>query len=314
MNAPAPLVSVILPTRNRAALLLRAVASVLAQTHSRLELIVVNDASSDETPAVLARIDDPRLRVIHRDVNRGAAAARNAGLAAAHGELVAFQDDDDRWLIEKLAKQVAALQAAPAEVGWCLCGNIRLKSVGARYIGGDFFIRQLDYSHGIGAGGNGPDWGLIATPGWLVKREMVDQVGGFDERIRSWDDWELGLRLSKVCKMIVIDEPLWVQDWILGAGLTKAELARAKDMRIIMEKHGHMWSGQRDVLARHYYMIGRGESLHESPAVGRIELLRSLRLQPLRAQTWAAVAFSYLGRDFMRALTFGMRRLRERIQ
>jgi glycosyltransferase involved in cell wall biosynthesis len=302
------LVSVILPTRNRADLLPRAIASVLAQTYRNLELIVVNDASSDNTREVLEGISDPRLSVIHREVNKGASAARNAGIAIARGEFVAFQDDDDVWLVDKLQEQVSALQSAPKKVGWCLGGYIQMKPQQYTYIGGAYYWNQLDYSQGLGKGG--PCWWLIATPAWLVKREALERAGNFDERIRSWEDWELGLRLSEVCDRIFVDKPLYLQDHIRGSGLILDERARAAGLRIIMEKHGHIWAGNRRVLARHFYTIGRMESLCDPPPAGREYLLRSLRTDPLRIRTWAAIALCYIDQRLMRKLTAWLRKER----
>lgn len=304
-----PRVSVVLPTRNRAALVGRAIASVLAQSETDLELIVVDDASTDGTPAVLAAIADPRLRLLRRERNAGAAAARNAGLALARGEFVAFQDDDDVWLRDKLEQQLRALRAAPGR-HWCLCGSIRYERGRVRYIGGPAFTSQLDYRLGIGAGGLGPDWGMMATPGWLVRRALLQELGGFDERIRSWDDWELGLRLSRHGAPLVVDQPLWIQDWMQGAGLTRAERARASDLALIVDRHGALWADARRVQARHWYMIGRALSLHEPAPAGRAELWRAARRDPLLLRAWAALLLSLLGAERARAITTGVRRRR----
>jgi len=109
----APLVSVITPTYNRAHLLPRALESVLSQDFQDLELIVVDDGSTDETPEVIARIGDPRLRYIRFAENRGIGAARHAGVEAARADLIAFIDSDDVWLPGKLAYQVALFQEQP---------------------------------------------------------------------------------------------------------------------------------------------------------------------------------------------------------
>lgn len=310
MKASLPLVSVILPTRNRAHLLPRAIASVLAQTYRNIELIVVNDASTDSTADVLAAIGDPRLRVIHREVNKGAAAARNAGIAAARGEYVSFQDDDDYWLVQKLEKQVAALTAPGQTAGWCLSAYIRHEPDRDAYIGGAWYIRQLDYARGIGQ--EGPNWSLIATPGWLVRLGLLQDLGGFDERIRSWDDWELGLRLSqRAGQPAVVDEPLWCQDWLLGSGLTRAERARGNDMRIFMSTHASVWAHSRRVMARHWYIVGRAESMYDPAPAGRDALWRSARIWPFKLRTWAAIGMSYLGQQRAHDLTKRFRALRE---
>lgn len=305
MNAP--LVSVVLPTRNRAELLRRSLGSVLAQTHRDFELIVVDDASDDGTPALLAALSDPRVRVLRRERNAGAAAARNAGIALARGELLAFQDDDDIWLRHKLETQVRALAASP-DAALCLAGHVRMTPVQTIYIGGERFMSQLDFSRGNWIGG--PNYSLIATPGWLVRRSVLERVGTFDERLRSWDDWELGLRITQVARHIVVDEPLYVQDHVRGSAMMRAERAQGRDMEIIMQKHGPLWAGKRGVLARHHYVIGRPQSLYEPAPAGRSALWRSLRLAPWRPMTWAALAMAYLHRDAMQNLTTLRRRFR----
>ncbi len=101
-----PLVSAVIPTRDRPQLVKRAVQSALAQTLKEIEVIVVIDGPDENTRALLAEIDDPRLRVIKLPVSGGAAVARNTGIAEAAGEWVAFLDDDDEWLPQKLALQI----------------------------------------------------------------------------------------------------------------------------------------------------------------------------------------------------------------
>lgn len=286
------LVSVILPTRNRATLLRRAVASVLAQTYRDFELIVVDDGSSDTTPQVLAGIADTRLRVIRRDSDHGVTAARNAGIREAQGALLAFQDDDDIWLVDKLEKQMRALQAAPPSVGWCLAGYIRLKPQECTYIGGERFFRDVSFGHG--GSRVGLDQSLIATPNWLLRKEVLDRSGLFDERLRAWDDWELALRVRGATQCIHLDEPLYIQDHCAGGGVSMAPKARVDGMRIIMEKHSELWANQPDVLARHYFLIGRGASVLEPAPAGRRELWLSLRLQPFKFKTWLALFLAYV--------------------
>jgi glycosyltransferase involved in cell wall biosynthesis len=309
MTAASPSISVVLPTRNRAGLLRRAIDSVLAQTWRDFELIVVDDASSDDTPALLGALAEPRLRVIRREANAGAAAARNAGIAVARGAYVAFIDDDDFWLVQKLDKQVDALRRAGPECGWCVTGHLRFdRDRPLAYVGAGRY-EHLDYHAGLGP--EGPDWSLIATPGWLLRRDVLRQAGMFDERIRSWDDWELGLRLSRVTRRVLVDEPLWVQDWVAGSGLTRAERVRAGDLRLIMKTHGSLWARRPRVAARHWRMIGRAESLYDPAPAGRDALLASLRLWPFDLKTWAALGVTALGQRGVERLTRQIRRLKE---
>jgi hypothetical protein len=171
---------------------------------------------------------------------------------------------------------------------------------------------QLDFSRGAGRTrrDGAPDWALIATPTWLLKRDALDRAGPFDERIRTFEDWELGIRLEKVCKRVFVDEPLFLQDLISGGGLTRAERARASALRTIMEKHADMWRDHPDVAARHWYLIGRIESRHDGGAAGRECLLQALKLRPFSIRIWGALVLSYAGTTANRLLTRSWHRAR----
>lgn len=190
-STTSPLVSVILPTRNRAGLLGRAIGSVLRQTHDALELIVVDDASDDATQELLRGLGDPRLRTIRLPTARGAAAARNRGLQEARGSFVAFQDSDDEWRPEKLAVQLRALAGEPGGASVSVCSYRHHK--GARpldvihragVLGGDEVIRRI--VHGASPG----------TVTLLVSRDAIEAAGGFDESLPRSQDVELCLRLA----------------------------------------------------------------------------------------------------------------------
>jgi glycosyltransferase involved in cell wall biosynthesis len=183
-------VSAIVPAFNYGRYLSAAIDSALAQTYPLLELVVVDDGSTDETAAVLASYGE-RVRVLRQD-NRGPAAARNAGIAAARGELLAFLDADDGWHPRKLELQVERLAAEPAP-GLVHCGMERIDGSG----------RTL----GVATGGH-EGWiadtilrleeGVIGPPStWLVPRRIVEETGGFDERLLSSEDWDLAYRIAR---------------------------------------------------------------------------------------------------------------------
>ncbi len=119
-----PRVSVVIPAYNRADLLPRAIASVLDQTFTDYEIIVVDDASSDDTGAVARNSDGP-VRVVRNDVNRGLGGARNSGIVVASGTYVAFLDSDDEWLPGKLARQIELLDASAGSCAAC-CASYTL--------------------------------------------------------------------------------------------------------------------------------------------------------------------------------------------
>ena len=112
-----PKVSVVVTTYNRAALLPRAIRSVLAQTYEDYELIIVDDCSTDDTPDVIRTFVDSRIRVVRHAENTGQSAAINTGIRLARGEYIAFLDDDDEWVESKLLRQVRALDESDPRVG-----------------------------------------------------------------------------------------------------------------------------------------------------------------------------------------------------
>ena len=186
-----PRVSVVIPTRNRAVLLPRAVASVLAQTWTDFELLIVDDHSTDETPAVIVGFADRRIRSFRHERNTGQSKALNTGIEHARGEYVAFLDDDDEWLPAKLAAQVALLDAAPPEVGLVYCWRDELDEASRQPIGttrltlrGDIFEHVLALH-------------VPASPSsWLVRRSAARSVGGFDEGLHRAKDVDF---VSRIC-------------------------------------------------------------------------------------------------------------------
>ncbi|HUR41104.1 MAG TPA: glycosyltransferase [Verrucomicrobiae bacterium] len=248
MSDATPLVSVILPTYNRASVLRRALGSILAQTYRNLDVIVVDDGSSDDTEGVVRGMGDARVRYIRKE-NRGPGAARNAGIVLARGELIAFQDSDDEWLPEKIAKQVARLQAAPAQTGVVVCGHRELRpdavnelTVDARMARGDTLGSLLT---GL--------WYI--TPTWLVRRSALDRAGPFDEHLPSCEDHDLAFRLHDVCSFAFVPEVLVVKHHTSGSVYDHLP-SRVAGFRTLLWRHRHRWRRSPFWLARHEFMIG----------------------------------------------------------
>lgn len=195
-------VSVIIPTHNRQRLVSRAVRSVLNQTYKDLECIVVDDASSDGTPQVIQTIEDERLVYLRHDRNRGASGARNTGIRAAKSSLIAFLDDDDEWLPEKLVKQVSLLKALPEEYGMVYCWMDYLDNAG-------HIIQERHPTHrGNVFASVLVKQGIAGCPTLLVRRHVVDAVGGFDESLPRGNDGDFIRRICRVYKVDVVPEVL----------------------------------------------------------------------------------------------------------
>lgn len=196
-----PAISIVMPCFNAAAHLPRSVGSVLAQTFSDWELIAVDDGSSDDTLAWLQAHDDPRIHVLSQ-ANQGVSAARNAGLAAAHGEYVAFLDADDSWAPNFLAAMRAALQTRPdAVLAYCGWQNLGLE--GGR---GEPFIPP-DYENAAKAETlfTGCRWPIHAA---LAKRDAVVAAGGFDPGLKNAEDFALWLDVGTTAPIARVPEVL----------------------------------------------------------------------------------------------------------
>ena len=196
-----PKVSVVIPTFNRANELGRAIASVLAQSFQDFELIIVDDASSDATPAIIASIDDPRVRFIQHEVNQGGSAARNTGIKASLGEYIAFLDSDDEWLPNKLQLQVDKFACSPSDVGVVytgrevVCDGETVKVLFAQQEGD--LRKKLLQGNCVGT-----------TSSVMVKQTSLIQSGLFDERLPAAQDLDLWIRLSRICKFRELPAPL----------------------------------------------------------------------------------------------------------
>jgi len=162
----------------------------LWQREVDIEVIVVDEGSTDETPAVLRAIGDARIRVIRHDTPRGVSTARNTGAFESRGEWLAFIDDDDLWAPRKLAQQIAAARSAGRD--WAYTGSVNVGDRG-RIVSGrpplapEAIVAALPHYNAIPAGGSNV---LVRRSAWLA-------AGPFDTRLRNTEDWEMWIRLAK---------------------------------------------------------------------------------------------------------------------
>jgi Glycosyl transferase family 2 len=188
-----PLVSVIIPTHNRASLLPAALNSVYAQKgigeQFDLEVIVVDDASTDSTPDIV-RQSYPSARYIRLPKNRGVSGARNSGLAASQGAFVAFLDDDDVWLVDRLQVQLPVLErhaeagAVYSQVYFSYCNRVAKKYPDLSRARSGWVFKSLLMGN------------FMTLHSVLVRRDAFEKTGYFDEHLSSHEDWDMWLRLS----------------------------------------------------------------------------------------------------------------------
>jgi glycosyltransferase involved in cell wall biosynthesis len=196
-------VTVVLPTRDRRSLLERSLGSALDQTGVELDVLVVDDGSTDDTPAWVASVDDPRVTLVTHVESRGVAAARNTGIERARTPWIAFLDDDDVWAPAKLEEQLAALQASPGARWACvgqvtLDGRLRIIASAAPPADADHVLEPLLTLNAVPGGGSGV----------LADTALVRELGGFDTRLSLLADWDLWIRLAASAPAAVVDRPL----------------------------------------------------------------------------------------------------------
>ncbi len=198
------LVSVIIPTYNRSAILLEAVDSVLKQSHQNFELWVVDDGSTDNTRQIIEQIADRRVFYLFQE-NAGPAAARNTGIGKARGKYIAFLDSDDLWHPRKLEKQMAVFRKESG-VGLISTWSTYLNSEGRFLFKKSCRAKDTkDYLKYLLLH---PDKAFTGTPTLLVKKECFDRVGLFDEGQLLFEDWDLCFRIGLHFDIRVINEPL----------------------------------------------------------------------------------------------------------
>ena len=187
------LVSIIIPTYNREKTIVKSVQSVLNQTYTEIEVIVVDDGSIDGTKSVISSIKDERLRYIEISSNKGAGAARNVGVGMAIGKYIAFHDSDDYWLTDKLSMQMKVIREYP-EYGLVYSAYLMHLQYGI-----DHIVPPMDGS--LKLEGNIFDSLLvrntIGAPTIVLTKEVFEEVGGFDESMRSLEDWDFALKVAK---------------------------------------------------------------------------------------------------------------------
>jgi glycosyltransferase involved in cell wall biosynthesis len=284
------MVSVILPTYNRSRSLDRAMKSVLGQTYSNIELIIIDDGSNDRTEEIVTGFKDERLRYIELTENSGAAAARNEGIALAKGEFIAFQDSDDEWFPEKLQKQMSLFQKAPENVGVVYSRICRVEKGVRTYIPsedvaeGESEVRKKILTENF-----------ISLPSAVVRKECLLQTGLFDESLPCLQDWDLWIRISKTHRFMYLKEELvtaFYEEDNISLDLDKIIKAR----KIILEKHFKEFK-EAGLLLRRYVSIAHLSSIAGNMKDCRKYLGKAVLGEPLSIYSYFAFIISIFGKN-----------------
>jgi glycosyltransferase involved in cell wall biosynthesis len=257
--------------------------SVLNQSYRELELIVVDDASTDNTGAVVEKSRDSRVRYIRLDESRGGSGARNVGIEHAKGDLIAFQDSDDEWLPEKLTIQCRALTTASDRTGACVCSITYTRS-GNTYtnVHGDGEFAASDALHRIACGAG---YGTVTL---LVKRGVFAQCGGFDERLPRLQDYELTIRMAKKWDMVFVPEPL-VAAHVGDDSVSSSADKYVRATEIILDEHEDIYRADRRARSRLVFRAGKYLVLEGRHREALPFFAKAYRADPLNLRALAAV-------------------------
>lgn len=275
-------VSVILPVYNRSASLADSMRSVLDQSYRDLELIVVDDASTEDLRPIVESLGDARVRYIRRERNGGASAARNTGLAAATGRFIAFQDSDDLWLPNKLKMQMELLDRMP-DVGVVVHSKVLYGS-------------GPDGSYGVGLVSMRPPPERIMKPGEdQVKKYLVDNRISlqnalfrrdcypdplwFDDLTRSNADWAFSSSLAQHTKIAEFPDPV-VMAFSSPDGISKLKRAKAIGLIRIVKRNRAAYARYPDAYGMMMWRIGRILARHGKKRLARKFYAEGLKHNP----------------------------------
>jgi glycosyltransferase involved in cell wall biosynthesis len=241
------LISIILPTYNRASVIKRAVMSILDQAYTDFELLIIDDGSIDDTADVVGGINDERIRYIKNDTNQGQTIARNIGLKEVSGKYIAFLDSDDEWDKNYLKRQQSILKQQSNEYGLVYCKCKRMNGDSVSFIPKEL-IREDEVKSRLLAEN------FMTLQGVLLKKGYLDKCGLLDEEMPALEDWDFFIRLADICKFKYNDEVLVTMHASID-GANNNITNRIKAREHILGKYKSDMKAYHQVLNNHYYIL-----------------------------------------------------------
>jgi glycosyltransferase involved in cell wall biosynthesis len=288
-------VSVIIPTYNRADYLKAAIASVLNQTFRDFELVVVDDASADNTAEIVRGFHDTRIKFIRHEARKGGSAARNTGIANSKYEYIAFLDDDDEWFPDKLRKQMQLLLARPQKVGCVYTGYVTVDRTSGEKTGQKIPRKRGDLSKEL------PGSNCIGgTSAVLLRRECFDKVGLFDESLPSFQDYDLWIRISREFHFDYLKEPLF-NYYLHQNKISGSPEAINRGIEIMLEKYGTSASFRKQLSYR-YLSLGVDYCDSGDAGKARETFIKAIELYPLAMKHYLNLALCMLGSENFRRI------------
>jgi glycosyltransferase involved in cell wall biosynthesis len=283
-----PLVSVIIPTYRRSNLLGTAIRSVLNQTFQDFEIVVVDDNSQDDTEEVVRSFGGRKIRYIAHQTNLGCGGARNTGIRNSNSELVAFLDDDDEWLPDKLEEQISVLDHSGALTGVVCSAFQTVEQSTGRLLETVVPTKQGRILDHLGRNRVGPPSAV------LVRRSCLDKVGLFDETLEFGEDWDLWIRLAQFFEFACVLRPLF-RYRIHTMRMTTNYEGRIRGSEHLLRKHLAYFLARPLELSYLYLDIGRLHAHLGRMGRARAAFRKAVALAPLRLKSYQYLGLSLLG-------------------
>jgi glycosyltransferase involved in cell wall biosynthesis len=291
-----PTVSVVIPTHNRDRFLKAAIQSVLNQTFQDFELIVVDDASTDRTVEVVQSVADTRITYIRHETNKGGAAARNNGIRNACGQYIAFLDDDDEWMKDKLRRQVKLLDHSPREVGVIYTGYEVIERDTGRILRVSLPTKRGNLCKEL-LGSNC----LGSTSSILMKRDCVTTAGLFDEALPSFQDYDLWIRISREYHFDYIAAPLFKYH-IHPKQIWSDPEAIMRGATLMLRKHERHKTAMKKTFSYIMLRLGVLYCYAGDTKQGRNAFLQAIQCYPYEVRHYFNLCVSFFGRGLYKRL------------
>ena len=286
MTNALPKISIIIPTYNRCQLLSRAIQSVLDQTYPNIELIVVDNCSTDTTRKMVQGLSNPRIKYRRLEKRVGISSARNIGIEMAEGQYIGFNDDDDEIDPQKTELQIKKFINTPERLGIVYCGHryvVNNKVLGVRLpkYRGNIFRNLLASCR-------------IHTNTVLIKKECFNKTGMFDPELPSSEDWDMWLRLSKFFDFDYVPDVLASYNLHDGSQISQNLRNKIVGRELFLKKH------QKDLDKNHRALgylcrhLGALYAMDRCRDKARRYFFRSIKYQPFNWRNYVYLVFFFL--------------------
>ena len=292
-----PQVSAIITTFNRANFLEKAIKSVLGQTYSDFELLILDNSSIDDTQNVVKSFIDDRIRYIrHQPLN--IAQARNLGVKEAKGEYVAFLDDDDEWLPNKLKAQLEVFKEGDESLGLVYGGFIWMAETGEDIkkhipkLRGAILPDLLTQRDAFTGSASNP----------MLRKSAVEGLGGYNEEVLTGEDWELYLRLSEEYQVDFTEEPVVKIRHHSGARLGDKLKSAAELELMVMDRYREIFEKNQKLKSFYFQKIGGKFYRSGEVKKGKDYIARAIKIYPANFSAYGQYILSFFGQIFYRGI------------